>query len=76
MEAFAMPKGILGVLPESGMFNQQQLADEYTYYNTITRDYRADISEAFKKIFANWHTPVQSEFRIKELQYLNAPTLG
>jgi hypothetical protein len=69
MEAFAMPKGILGVLPESGMFNQQQLEDEYYYYNTITRDYRLDISNAFKKIFANWHQPVQSDFKIKELKY-------
>jgi hypothetical protein len=69
MEAFAMPKGILGVLPESGMFNQQQLEEEYNYYNSITRDYRADISEALKKIFANWHQPVMSEFKIKELQY-------
>lgn len=70
MEAFAMPKGILGVLPEAGMFNQQQLEEEYIYYNTITRDYRSDISNAFKKIFSNWHTPVQSDFKIKELSYI------
>lgn len=69
MEAFAMPKGILGVLPETGMFNQQQLEEEYYYYNTITRDYRTDISNAFKKIFTNWHQPVQSDFKIKELKY-------
>ena len=74
MEAFAMPKGILGVLPETGMFNQQQLTEEYTYYNSITRDYRTDISEAFKRIFSNWHQPVESDFKIKELQYINTPT--
>lgn len=74
MEAFAMPKGILGVLPETGMFNQQQLQEEYLYYNTITRDYRTDISNAFKKIFANWHQPVQSDFKIKELHYGQAIT--
>lgn len=74
MEAFAMPKGILGVLPETGMFNQQQLADEYVYYNSITRDYRTDISDALKKIFANWHQPVNSTFKIKELQYGQAGT--
>jgi len=76
MEAFAMPKGILGVLPESGMFNQQQLHEEYNYYNTITRDYRDDISEAFKKIFSNWHKPVNSDFKIKELSYINNPSIG
>ena len=70
MEAFAMPKEILGVLPESGMFNQQQLVDSYYYYNTITRDYRQDISDSLKKIFANWVTPVSDNFKIKELQYL------
>lgn len=69
MEAFAMPKGILGVLPEAGMFNQENLQQEYIYYNSITRDYRTDISDAFKKIFSNWHKPVTSEFKIKELTY-------
>lgn len=70
MEAFAMPKGILGVLPETGMFNQQQLEEEYMYYNSITRDERDDISKAFQNIFANWKTPIQSDFKIKELKYI------
>jgi hypothetical protein len=76
MEAFSQPKGIMGIFPESGMFNQQQLQEEYVWYNSFTREDRSDISRAFKKIFSNWHQPVQSEFKIKELQYLNAPTLG
>jgi len=75
MEAFAMPKGILGVLPETGMFNQQQLSDEYVYYNTITRDYRKDIESSLKKIFNNWHQPVNTDnFKIKELTYGQAGT--
>lgn len=74
MEAFAMPKEILGVLPESGMFNQQQLVDSYYYYNTITRDYRQDISDGLRKIFANWYQPVSENFKIKELQYLQGAT--
>lgn len=74
MEAFAMPKGILGVLPETGMFNQQQLQEEYTYYNAITRDYRTDISDALRRIFANWYQPVSTEnYAIKELQYIKTP---
>lgn len=72
VEAFAMPKGILGILPESGMFNQQQLSDEYTYYNMKTRPGRQEISGALKKIFTNWHQPVTTNFKIKELQYTNA----
>lgn len=73
MEAFAMPKGILGVLPETGMFNQQQLQEEYTYYNAITRDYRTDISDALKRIFTNWYQPVTENYAIKELQYIKTP---
>lgn len=74
VEAFAMPKGILGILPETGMFNQQQLQEEYVYYNTKTRMYRSGISRALKKIFNNWYQPVQSDFKIKELQYMVTPT--
>lgn len=74
IEAFAMPKGILGVLPETGMFNQQQIQEEYTYYNMKTKRYRSNISRAMKKIFANWHEPVDSDFKIKELSYISTPT--
>ena len=78
IEAFAMPKGILGVLPESGMFNQQQLQDEYIYYNMKTRPLRLGVSNAFKKVFKNWHEPVTENFKIKELQYTQTltPTNG
>jgi len=69
IESFKMPKGILGVQPEGGVFNQQDLQDQYTYYNMETRPKRNKISRAFKKIFANWHEPVNSDFKIKELQY-------
>lgn len=73
VESFAMPKGILGILPETGMFNQQQLSDEYLYYNTKTRPLRLDISSALKRIFKNWHEPVSDNFKIKELQYSTQP---
>ena len=79
VESFAMPKGILGILPESGMFNQQQLSDEYIYYNMKTRPLRIGISGALKKVFANWYQPVSENFNIKELHYMKpatAPTNG
>jgi hypothetical protein len=74
MEAFAMPKGILGVLPETGMFNTQQMEEEYTYYNTYTRHLRTSVSNVFKKIMANWHQPHSENFKIKELTYGQAST--
>lgn len=69
MEAFSQPKGIMGIFPESGMFNQQQLEEEYNYYNATTRDDRRDISETFRKVLSNWHTPIESDFKIRELSY-------
>jgi hypothetical protein len=74
VEAFSMPKGILGILPESGMFNQQQLAEEYVYYNAKTRHYRKRIAAAFKKVFGNWHQSSPENTNIKELQYGNGVT--
>ena len=76
MEAFAMPKEILGVLPTAGMFNQENIKEAYYYYNSITRDYRTDISDQFKKIFTNWHQPFQSEFKIKELEYIKQAAMA
>jgi hypothetical protein len=50
------------------------LQEEYTYYNAITRDYRTDISDALRRIFANWYQPVPTEnYAIKELQYIKTP---
>ena len=75
VEAFQMPKSILGIQPESGMFNQQQLQEDYTYFNSKTRPYRQRISRVFKeKIFPNWHQPVTSDFKIKELEYITTST--
>jgi hypothetical protein len=75
MDSFAMPRSILGVQPETGMFNQQQMQEDYTYYNSGTRDYRTDISDNLKRIFANWHQPVNTDnFNIKELQYIKQST--
>jgi hypothetical protein len=68
-EAFSMPAEILGQLPESGMFNQQQMQDAYTYYNATTSDYRRTIGSVFKKIFSNWVTPVTEDFSIIPQKY-------
>jgi hypothetical protein len=74
VESFAMPKSILGIFPESGMFNKQQIQEDYIYYNTKTRQYRRGISSSMKKVFKNWHEPVPDNFNIKELQYIVQPT--
>ena len=75
VEAFQMPKSILGIQPESGMFNQQQLKEDYQYFNAKTRPYRNRVTRVFKeKIFPNWVNPITSDFKIKELEYATIPT--
>lgn len=66
---FGMPAEIIGELPESGMFNQQQMQDAYIYYNTITRSMRSTISRQLKKIFDNWYLPTSGDYSIVEQKY-------
>lgn len=54
MQRFGMPPSILGVMPESGMFNQEQIKDSYIYYNTRTENDRAKILRAFNRLGADW----------------------
>jgi hypothetical protein len=73
VESFAMPKGILGIQPDSGFFTTQDLQDQFIYYNMKTRPLRLGLTGSFKKIFSNWHEPVSGNFKIKELQYTTKP---
>ena len=76
LEAFAQPKIITGILQDGAMFNKEEIQDAYIYYNVKTRTYRDDISDAFRKIFANWHQPAPVNFKIKELEYFKAAAIG
>lgn len=71
LEAFGFPKPILGIFPESGMFNQQEIKDAYDYTNTITSDRRKVMSEVFKQIFENFETPYNGNYDILPQQYLS-----
>lgn len=70
MENEAMPKELLGVRPESGMFNQDNMEQAYTYYNAITRNRRAIISEVFSYILQHWSKPIASDCKIKQQEYI------
>jgi len=67
---FGMPPEILGELPESGMFNQQQMQDAYIYYNSLTRNVRNVVARQMKKIFDNWQTPLPGDYSIIAQKYL------
>lgn len=67
--AFGMPAEIIGELPDSGMFNQQQMQDAYLYYNALTRNARNVVSRQVKKIFDHWQTPLTDDYSIIPQQY-------
>jgi hypothetical protein len=73
MENEAMPKELLGVRPESGMFNQDNMEQAYTYFNAITRNRRSDISEQIAGILENWETPIMTEAKIIPQSYTQTP---
>lgn len=73
--AFGMPAEIIGEMPESGMFNQQQMQDAYVYYNSITRSMRSMISRQVKRILDNWYTPITNDFSIIEQKYSVGATI-
>jgi hypothetical protein len=68
-ENFSMPAEILGMMPESGMFNKENIVESYTYFNDVTEQNRARISRQFKKILAYWKNPIQSDCLIKHKIY-------
>lgn len=69
LQCFGMPPEIIGKLPDTGMFNKQQIEDSYIYFNAVTRDRRNRVSTELKKLFAYWNTPIQSNFDIKPQVY-------
>jgi hypothetical protein len=71
MENEAMPKELLGVRPESGMFNQANMEQAYVYYNSITRNRRAEISRLFSLLLSYWETPIQTDAFILPQRYLD-----
>lgn len=48
IERYAIPKPLLGIYPESGMFNQENMRDAFAIYNEHTEDRRADMSEVYR----------------------------
>lgn len=73
MENEAMPKELIGVRPETGMFNQENMEQAYIYFNAITRNRRSRISRAFSTLMKHWNTPIENKFEIIEQQYVVKP---
>lgn len=70
MENEAMPKEILGVRPDTGMFNKENMEQAYIYFNSITRNRRLEISECFSYLLKYWQTPIITDAKIAEQRYI------
>lgn len=69
-QAFGFPPGIMGILPESGMFNQEQIEEEYKYVNAFTRGHRDELQEVIAELMSHWWQPVAGDYAIAEQQYI------
>jgi len=70
MENEAVPKELIGVRPETGMFNQDNMEQSYIYFNSRTRKRRKNISRLFSFIAKHLETPYNTTAEIIELSYL------
>jgi hypothetical protein len=76
LENYAMPKELLGVRPETGMFNQDNVESAYQYFNAKTRNRRMQLSKIFSFLMEQFAQPVISDFKIKELVYGTKSTVA
>ncbi len=70
-ENYAMPMEVLGVTPESGMFNKESIQQAFAYYNAMTGGERTQISRVLQKVLSFWRDPIQvRDFTIKPKVYV------
>lgn len=71
-ENFRMPMEILGVSPETGMFNKEQIVEAFTYFNFVTNEPRLAISRDLKKVLTGFQgmNMESISFEIKKAQYV------
>lgn len=72
IENYAFPKILMGITP-TGMFAQSEIEEAYTYANSITRNRRAALSEAFSLILKYWggiEGPIETDAAILEQRYV------
>ena len=72
MENEAMPKELIGVRPETGMFNQDNMEQSYIYYNARTRKRRNALSRLFSFIGLHLAKPISTKAEIIPLSYMTA----
>jgi hypothetical protein len=54
MQNYKQPPALRGVSPEGAVFNQQEIADSFVYYNSATKNQRSILSRAFNRLGQLW----------------------
>jgi len=53
LQNFNLSASLMGMLPAGALFTAQQIADDYTYQNLVTKDTRNEIERQFDKLGLN-----------------------
>jgi len=74
LQAFSLPGPLAGVFPPSGaIFNQNEIADAYVYYNNRVKNRRMILGRIFNKLGSMWEGGGVDFGLIKEQQFINTP---
>jgi hypothetical protein len=76
LQNFALPSGLMGMLPEGAVFTATQLADEYTYMNLRTKDIRNTLARQFDKLGLDVGKIVPNQFESSQMLTNNDTTQG
>ncbi len=65
------PKILLGIHEAGKLGSSSDIEDAYDFYNAVTDEDRATITEAFEAVFGNWHEPIAPKggFDVQPLQF-------
>lgn len=70
-ECFSIPAEIVGVLPDNGMFNKENIQQAYAYFNAVTQERRDAISRQIRHIMQYWRVPLNiTNWNILPKQYI------
>lgn len=76
LQNYALPAGLMGMLPEGAVFTATQLADEFTYMNLRVKDIRKMISAQFEKLGLNVGEIQPNQFESSQMLENNGTITG
>tara|TARA_S200002703_G_scaffold158010_1_gene167283 strand:- start:2393 stop:3499 length:1107 start_codon:yes stop_codon:yes gene_type:complete len=67
LQNFALPSGLMGMLPDGAVFTATQLADEYVYMNLRTKDTRNHIERQMEKLGLDLGKIIPNQFESSQM---------